>query len=285
MVVYADAVFALNALLDYLLLSGAARLGGAPVRWRRFLLAAALGGLYAALCAVPQLTALRLVPVRVLALALMLLAAFGANRRTLWQGALFVGLSLALCGVLTALALLLGVPFLLLGGTACYALDFPSMVLAAGAAYALTALCFSGLGGHSGGDLVSVQASLGGRAVRFTALRDTGNTLRDPISGRAVLIADCGVVRALLPPGAAALLTEDALRQPAELLRDLSAACPELRLRLIPYRAVGVQSAMLLAVRCDAVRCGGKTEQGGLLAASPTAVSDGGAYRALVGGV
>ena len=56
-----------------------------------------------------------------------------------------------------------------------------------------------------------------------------------------------------------------------------------LRFRLLPYRAVGVERGLLLALRMDRVQVG-EEDRGPMLAAlSPTPVSDGGAYRVLVG--
>ena len=52
-VVYIDEVFALNALVDYLLLLCAAKLAGEPFRRLRFALAALAGGLYAAGAVLP----------------------------------------------------------------------------------------------------------------------------------------------------------------------------------------------------------------------------------------
>ena len=55
------------------------------------------------------------------------------------------------------------------------------------------------------------------------------------------------------------------------------------RFRLLPYRSVGVDRGLLLAVRVDQVQVG-EEERGPMLAAlSPTPVSDGGGYRALLG--
>ena len=60
MTVYLDTAFAVNGSVNYLLLLSAAYLAGAPLRRGRFLLAAALGGLYAAASFVPALAATRL---------------------------------------------------------------------------------------------------------------------------------------------------------------------------------------------------------------------------------
>ena len=46
-VVYADSVFLLNGAMDYVLLLVTARLAGIPLKRRRYLLAAALGAVYA----------------------------------------------------------------------------------------------------------------------------------------------------------------------------------------------------------------------------------------------
>lgn len=55
------------------------------------------------------------------------------------------------------------------------------------------------------------------------------------------------------------------------------------RWRLLPYRAVGVSHALLLAVRVDGARIGGEDYGPLLVALSPTPVSDGGGYSALIG--
>lgn len=52
-VVYVDEVFLLNTLVDYLLLLSAARLAGTEIRRLWMLLAALLGGIYAAFVFVP----------------------------------------------------------------------------------------------------------------------------------------------------------------------------------------------------------------------------------------
>ena len=55
------------------------------------------------------------------------------------------------------------------------------------------------------------------------------------------------------------------------------------RWRLLPYRAVGVEHALLLAVRVDNARVAGEDYGPILVALSPTPVSDGGGYSALIG--
>lgn len=89
MTVYLDTAFAVNGSVNYLLLLSAAYLAGAPLRRGRFLLAAALGGLYAAASFVPALAFLRTAGMKAVLLAVMALTAFGARRQTVKLALLF----------------------------------------------------------------------------------------------------------------------------------------------------------------------------------------------------
>ena len=113
----------------------------------------------------------------------------------------------------------------------------------------------------------------------FLALLDTGNTLSDPISGRPVLVAQRDCVAPLLPAG----LLPEGVYDPAGFLAGLADESWRSRFRLLPYRAVGVAGGLLLALRVDEAQVGGRSRGASLVALSPSPVSDGGAYTALVG--
>ena len=96
-----------------------------------------------------------------------------------------------------------------------------------------------------------------------------------------------------LPPGRCDLPTEDTrfavsqrpsvqeLRDPAGALERLTGAGGHFR--LLPYRAVGVDRGLLLAVRVDRAVVDGEDRGAMVVALSPTPVSDGGGYGALLG--
>ena len=130
-------------------------------------------------------------------------------------------------------------------------------------------------------EILPVTVTLDGRTVRLDALVDTGNTLADPLSDAKVLVAEWEAVRGLFD---AALPVEAARRDPVEGVATLAAALGAQRVRMIPYRSVGVSSGMLLAVRVDEAAWGGQRRPRCLCALSPTPLSDGGGYHALVGG-
>ena len=108
-------------------------------------------------------------------------------------------------------------------------------------------LIFSRVTAHSG-QLVPLTLRIGTRTgmrtVPLTALLDTGNTLKDPLTGDSVLVVDGSIAAQLLPDAG---LSTASLADPAGLFASLSEQYPFCRFRLIPYRAVGTVSGLLLA--------------------------------------
>jgi stage II sporulation protein GA (sporulation sigma-E factor processing peptidase) len=208
------------------------------------------------------------------------LLAYGANEKTLREGALFLAASLAFAGLALLCAQLFGTGLLVLNGSAYYPVNGLSLLLMACAVYLLSRLVFARIGEHGGGELVGVKVRLGGRTICARALRDTGNTLKDPITNERVLVAGWELLKALLPE--AGLAAKD-FENPPRLLERLSKRYPALRFRLVPYMAVGTAGGLLLTVRCEA-SLAGKPEKAALLAFSPTPVSDGGSFEMLTGG-
>ena len=76
----------------------------------------------------------------------------------------------------------------------------------------------------------------------------------------------------------------EGLERPAETMERFSGDPIGRRMRLLPYRSIGVDCGFLLAVRADRVSVGGREYGGLLVALSPTPVTDGGGYQALFGG-
>ncbi|MBQ7800761.1 MAG: sigma-E processing peptidase SpoIIGA [Oscillospiraceae bacterium] len=254
--IYLDLVVFLNFLVDFLLILGTNRLAGYPPGAGRGALAAALGGIYAGLCLVPGFAFLGNRLWRLVSLTGMAVLAFGWNRSALQRGAVFVLLSMALGGI----ALGMG------NGT------FWMLLVSAGAVWLLCRASFRGnLGGR---EYVPVELTWQERTLSLIALRDTGNTLRDPLTGEQVLVAGADVARELLG------LSEHQLLHPVETLA--SGVLPGMR--LVPYRAVGQPGGMLLAVRFPRVKVGNYTGNY-LVAFAPQVLGRGEVYRMLTGGV
>ena len=145
---------------------------------------------------------------------------------------------------------------------------------------AIVRLMFAGSIQHTTRSYETLELRLGENMVSLRALIDTGNTLKDPMTNEPVLVLDWSAAARLLPESN---LREQDFLHPAELMRRLMREYPDLRARLVPYRAVGVSQGLLLAVRCERKGKNGKITPA-LAAFSPTPVSGDGAYEALTGG-
>lgn len=281
MTVYVDEVFALNLLLDWLLLRISVTLTGQRIAWYRLALAALLGAIYAVLTLLPGLSWLTLLPCRLVSFAAMACAAFGCSRRAVKAGLWFFGVCLGFCGLAYAASVLSGRGVFLQGGAVWYAVSFRFLVLLAGLSYLVVWLLLPKLGRRGAAGSVALTLLLEDRRVPLTALVDTGNSLRDPVTGGAVLVADAEVLRRLLPQTP---LTAAQLADPVGAMALLRLLCPSLKPRLLPYRAVGTEHALLLAIPCACLEKRDGKPRPVLVAFSPTPVSDGGLYDALIGG-
>ena len=282
-VVYIDSLFLLNFVVDYLLLLAAGRLTGEVLCRGRLALGAAVGAGYAAGVFFPG-RAFHPPPGGGVAAGVgMVLVSYGGSRRLLRVGLVFFAVAAAFGGGVLALELLGGGGMSLQNGVVFSTLDLRLILLSAAGCYVGITLVLGRVARHSGarGELVEAVLTLEGRRVVLTALVDTGNTLTDPATGRAVMVAEGEKLSGLFPPGTAPGPEE--LRNPAAALEGLSARLGPGRCRLLPYRAVGVECGMLLALRLDGARVGREDYGRLLVALAPNCLSDGGGYSALVG--
>lgn len=253
MTVYLDLVVGLNFLVDLLLLLGTNRLCGFAPGGLRTAGAALLGAVYGAVCMLPRFYFLGSTLWRMIFLGLMGILAFGMNQSAWKRTGIFVLLSMAMGGI--AMGMGKG--------------EIPMLLLSASSVWIL---CRIGFGGTVGGkQYIPITVTEEDRSVSVIALKDTGNSLRDPISGEQVLILGPEMGEKLLGLSAAALSSplETMLTHPG--------------LRLIPYNAVGQPGGMLLGKRFSQVRIGDHWASA-VIAFAPERIGVGTMYQALAGG-
>lgn len=255
MTVYIDLCILLNFLVDLLLLLGTNRLAGFPSSFSRLIPAALLGAFYSGLSLVPALFFLASPLWYLVFLCLMALIAFGFQKSAIRRGALFFLLSMALGGMALALQ----------------QSRLEILILEALGLLLLTGISFGNQ--PVGAQYLPITVHLPSGPVCFTALLDTGNQLRDPVSGASVMV---------VAPREAELLTgldQTALMHPAETLLKH----PGMGLRLIPYCSVGQGCGMLLGCSFSSVQIGSHKGPA-LLAFAPEGLGSSGMYQALTGG-
>lgn len=210
--VYVDLYFLINGGMDLLCLMLSATLLHRRLSVWRALLASAVGGVYAVLSLLWVWDGWLGFLADCAAAILLCALAFRQRERRgqgggmlLWKtSGVFVLVSMILGGIMTALYSALNrleLPFSLLGGDG---LSVWTFVLVSAVGGLITARGGRLFGRSQGSRSLTVQATLFETPVTLRALVDTGNLLRDPVSGRAVIVADVEALSPALPPDLAA---------------------------------------------------------------------------------
>lgn len=277
MTVYVDVLFAVNTLMDYITLIAAARFGGLPCGRIRVLCASLLGGCYSVLALVwPPLGYL---PLRVLFGVGLCLAAYGRSTYFVRACALFFTVAGAFVGIAAALGSITGRK-LLLGAGYYFAVPMRALLLSAAIGYALSGVLLRGDAAHGAvrREIETLKIRFGNRTARISALRDNGNDLTEPLSGRSAVVLGRAAAGRLLDSRLLDGLTADSAASCLAKLPPEQAA----RFGLLPYRAVGTDGGMLLYFRPDEVRRADGTIVDCVIAVSPQEVGQGD-YEGLIG--
>ena len=269
-VVYGDVLWLIDFSMDLLALGAAARMTGRPARPGRLCAAAALGGLYAVL--------ILLWPSRGWwggvsdfgAAVVILLVAFGfcSFPRFMLTLGCFVTMSLLLGGGMTALCNWVSGIFGRRGGSGSVGGFFFIALCGSG-----ISLLWGRLRRRTEPSVVPLSLKFGGQTVLVTALRDSGNLVRDPVTGRGVIFLEGRTLRRLCGSELARVLVERRAESMASLPSHLSR-----RLCLIPADTVQGRT-LLIALRVDEVHIGGEAYDGLICPAQTMLPAD---YAAIV---
>lgn len=249
-VLYPDVAFVLNALLDGLVLRCTMGLMGYPYRWLRIGAAAVLGGLYGALAILPDLQFLAAAPWKLLVACAMVGLVYGKGPLYLRCCLLFLLASGTLSGIVTAMTYVFRTA------------DHPLLIfLTSGlfCAFSLMVVFRSSTRAAMAGQVVKAAVTQGSQTIHIRLLRDTGNTLTDPETGRVV----CVVEEKALEP----LLLGNGILY-----------------RKIPFQSLGQDRGELLCFTCDHLIVEGTDLGPYPIGVAGHPLTDGGGYVGLWGG-
>lgn len=273
-IIYIDQLFFINFIIDYFTLLCAGKVASAVLRRLPIALAAALGGAYACVCVLPGWGFALHPAVKLAVGAAMGLIAFGREAHLFRCVATFFLVSAGFGGLVWAVSMLGGGD--LTGNTLYLPLNWKVLILSFAGAYVVISALFRRFETTAKQEIHQVQVTLLGRTTQFPALRDTGNSLYDPVSNEGVLVCRREALAPLFdsPP-----LSCDA--DPTAVVEALS-HMPGMagRLRLIPYSTVG-GSGLLPAFRPDVLTIGGKAVSGTVIAMTDRAFSTYGDYEGI----
>ncbi len=280
-VVYLDTLFFLNFLTDYLLLLLTARVGGRYPKRSRLAAGAAVGAVFAVLLYFPPAPVAVGWLLRGVTCAGVVLTAFSGEAKSSWPRlcGIFLLLTVGLAGIVLGILLLGGAGVSLQNGVPYINISWTVLLASFIAIYGLSGWVLGKGRGSTARRTHEIQAQLGGKTTGFRVLEDSGNLLRDPISGRKVIVVQASVLEPMFGGELGPLLQKEG---------DLELQLSQLRQRcgaafwLIPARTVA-QNCMLLAFHPEKLLVDGAASEEYLLGVTAQQLEIGGDCRGLIG--
>ncbi|MDD4335125.1 MAG: sigma-E processing peptidase SpoIIGA [Desulfotomaculaceae bacterium] len=258
--VYLDQVFVGNLVMNYAILWAAAKLARIPVIKWRIAAGAALGAFYSLALFIPESTFLLSVWFKSAASVIIAAAAFAPLKPKKFL--ICLG-----CFYLTSFTLgglTLGLIFFTVSGRVVSYNGIGAVVaerfwpgiflgLAAlwGAVKGIACLikkgCFDSL------YKMNMIIKSGGKEVNVEALLDTGNSLKDPLTRRPVIVAEYAVLKSLLPKEAQLCFEKDEEPDVWGFLGSLSGNPGASRYSPVPFQSLGKVNGLMVGFRPDEV--------------------------------
>ncbi|CEP69504.1 Peptidase U4, sporulation factor SpoIIGA [Moorella glycerini] len=259
--VYLDVLLAINLVMDYLILWTTARLGQLATTGWRLLAGAAVGAVYSLAILFPGGEWEQVLLVKILFSVIMVLVAFfPLNGQRFLQALVYFYLAAFAMGgaMLGAIYLASGEAATpVIGGTLVlvHNIRYTWLLVAVAAAGMLAVLGTGWLKKNFWQQVLRLPViiTFAGRQRALKALVDTGNSLRDPLTQRPVIIVEYSALKGLLPEEIIKHYSSQEEPDLESLVKSLASSPWVTRLRLLPYHSLGQSQGMLLGLRPDEV--------------------------------
>ena len=253
MIIYVDIVFVENLLMNYIILFATAIINKVEIRIRKIFLASLLGSLYAIVIQFVVFQNFIGIVIKIILSITMVYIAFkpGNFKKLFRQILIFYLTSFTLGGV--AFFLLYFVrPQDILIKNGVYIGTYPIKIALLGGTigFAIITIAFKIIKSNINKQniLYELEICLNGKDTTMTALLDTGNLLKEPISGTPVAIVEKSQLEKILPM--------NFLNNIEKIMNGNIGEVESYnqyinRLRMIPFASIGKQDGMLLGIKAD----------------------------------
>ena len=287
MVIYLDIILIENLFMNYIILFATALVTKAKIKIWRLILSSALGGIYAAVSFMSILEIYSGLILKILLSIAMIYIAFNAKTlKTMFkQLIIFYLVSFAFGG--TAFALLYFISpqdILMKNGILIGTYPIKIAFLGAIVGFTIIQIAFKTIKTRmTKKDMFcEIEIYLEGKKQKVKAMIDTGNLLKEPITGEAVVVVVAEELKNIVP--------EEILKNVENIINGKMIQIDDKyisRFRVIPFTSLGKQNGLLLGIKSDRVLIKleeeTKEEKGVILGIYDKSLSKNNLYNALIG--
>lgn len=283
MYVYIDVLFLVNFIANYIIVLATARVSGIYIKRKHIIYSSIFGAVISLIVFFIKMNSLILIFIQLLCAFIMIYIAFGKNNKESFirLTVLFIIITTGFAGICTFMQNF-GNNIIYRNGVVYMDLPFKMLVLSFGVSYFIISVVFGKSAKHSikKGDIIEVILLAFGKNIKFSGLNDTGNDLKDPITGKKVIIIERNILIQILPKDLTFIGLSINENNTIEMLERIAQTEYNTKFRIINYNAVGKSSASLLIFNPDKVIIGEK-QLDVYIGISPNKISNG-AYNAIV---
>lgn len=258
MYIYAEYLIMENVIINYIILYVTKKITRTETSKLRLLIAALIGSVYTLVMFFPSLNFMTKFTVKVAISVLIIIFAFNPEKFSNFIRLLstFYVTAFVFAGATFALFYVMNTNFSVYNGV-FYIKDFPIRFLILGItlSFILIKYVFKYLQIKLGKTdvLTNVIINLNNKQANIVALVDTGNSLKEPISQRPVIIVEFFAIKDLLPEKVQNLFLENEDLDLDEITDIMIESVDEIKLRVIPFKAIGTENGILLGFKPDEI--------------------------------
>lgn len=252
--IYVDVLFLLNMIVDYIVLSSSALIGGRETVKIRLMLASACGAIYSVIIFFPELKLLNIIIFKLLISAVIILIAFKfINIYSYFKIFLIYYVVNAIYGG----GMYAFYHFTSLGSrmnmsNGVYYIDLPlwAVIILTFIFYYIIKIFTKFAGSRAVKQQIrKLNIYFSGTHAAVNALFDTGNTLYDPISLLPVMLVETNALKGRLSES----IIKEAMSASTDNLAVLHEIHPELKLRVIPFKDITGNKSFVYAFKPDKI--------------------------------
>lgn len=258
MTVYLDIVLLENLCMNYIILFATGYIMKLKMKQLRLVLSAMLGGIYAVIAYIEILPIYSSFGMKILLSVLMVYIAYNSKniKNLLKQLVVFYLISFAFGG--SAFALLYFVrPQDILIRNGVYVGTYPIKIALLGGivGFIITYIAFKVVKTklHKKDIIYNIEIHIKEKTLKLKAMLDTGNMLKDPISGMPVIVVEKQELYSILPKKLLDNIDKLIGGEAENLLEQVEEKEIFTRFRMIPFSSVGKQNGIMLGFKSDQV--------------------------------
>ena len=285
MTVYLDIILLENICMNYIILLATGIINKCKISYFRILLSSLLGAIYAVITYMNIFKAYSNVILKIILSIVMIYIAYSAkNPKKLFKELIIFYLtSFAFGGISFALLYMIN-PSEVRVKNGVFVGTYPLKVVLIGGIIGFLTIIIAFKSYKSKMNkkdiYYDIKIKLSGKEIETKAIIDTGNFLREPITGDPVVVVERSLMYDILPKSILNNI-DDILGGNLDLMNDKQEYIS--RIRLIPYSSLGNKNGMLLGIKADEIIIENNTMSNVILGIYKDSLTKRGEYRALVG--